>query len=1025
MSHKISITISGENAKLIEAVKDSVIKLKELNFKMQETGDTAVVSGQKIETDFVQKLSSMKKALVGTLTAFGIGGLTKEIFDLNAEWESMSVAMETVTGSAESAKSALNWIQTFAKETPYELNEVNEAFIKLSAYGLDARNMLPMLGDTASSFGKTLNDSVEMMADAVNLEFERLKEFGIRASQTKDTVTFTWMEAGQEIKKTVAKDSEEVAAVLTHAFNRYAGGMEKQSQTAKGIISNIWDATKQFTMQSTNGLFEAVEKDLEGLLKKIDDLKKKGTLDIWAKNISSSLINLYNALKSLTPVIKLVITHGDLLFKMWAVAKIMAIVKAISSLALVLKSNLVVSLTLTALKTKELRTLLIMLAGEFKNAGVAAKIFGNSLNILASVWIVFAIEKMNQLIRKASEAKAALSSAANAKYNDAEGIRKSAADINKMSPNQLANTYNSKQLRNLKSNYEKKLAESKKQNSKITFGGIGLGKNSYDVLVFGKTIKNLNSALDIARRNNTKQQMNLVSNPSKIKNTQSNFLPTYTEINSSAPSSKGGAKGAKRQSAKDAAKEIATKMKAEREAYQEYLKQMSQEELENVKQELDHEQEYLDNSYAERKVSIEKYYQEKSKIIKSQYQAEIANLTNQKEIAEANLKRAESNEEERNIKTEILRLDGEISRTEKKMGYELEKMMQDKQKDIQDYKEKVMELKLQLENMNPGQTAMKTEEIKNKYKEILERAKAEDDTSTIDLIIKLQGADIAKMQLEEFFNEIDIMKQEMNDRITALNLDNIVDLEKEQKALDIKKETNAEIAKMIPLMEQLAVVANNPALTSKFENLKIEVQQVSKQMDVWKERLAGVMSDGLTEFFSNGILKCTSLKDAFLDMISSMMQSIQKLLAQQLVQYMIQGMFGGRLGGVSGFASGGYISGPGTGTSDSIPALLSNGEYVIKASSVRRYGQSFFDLLNMGIRPSGIPRFATGGLVGSIPDKPKSETSRSNQQSGDGINIVNVVDKSMVQDYLSSSAGNKVILNVIQNNRNMIRRLIQ
>jgi TP901 family phage tail tape measure protein len=56
-------------------------------------------------------------------------------------------------------------------------------------------------------------------------------------------------------------------------------------------------------------------------------------------------------------------------------------------------------------------------------------------------------------------------------------------------------------------------------------------------------------------------------------------------------------------------------------------------------------------------------------------------------------------------------------------------------------------------------------------------------------------------------------------------------------------------------------------------------------------------------------------------------------------------------------ASGGPVYGPGTATSDSIPAWLSNGEYVIKASAVDRYGTAFFDSLNS-------QRFASGGLVG-------------------------------------------------------------
>lgn len=55
-------------------------------------------------------------------------------------------------------------------------------------------------------------------------------------------------------------------------------------------------------------------------------------------------------------------------------------------------------------------------------------------------------------------------------------------------------------------------------------------------------------------------------------------------------------------------------------------------------------------------------------------------------------------------------------------------------------------------------------------------------------------------------------------------------------------------------------------------------------------------------------------------------------------------------------ARGGPISGPGTGTSDSIPALLSDGEYVIRSSAVEHYGQDFFDNVNAR-------RFAKGGRV--------------------------------------------------------------
>ena len=58
-------------------------------------------------------------------------------------------------------------------------------------------------------------------------------------------------------------------------------------------------------------------------------------------------------------------------------------------------------------------------------------------------------------------------------------------------------------------------------------------------------------------------------------------------------------------------------------------------------------------------------------------------------------------------------------------------------------------------------------------------------------------------------------------------------------------------------------------------------------------------------------------------------------------------------------AKGGYISGAGTGTSDSIPAMLSNGEYVIRAAAVKALGLDRLDALNNADRL----KFASGGLV--------------------------------------------------------------
>jgi hypothetical protein len=82
---------------------------------------------------------------------------------------------------------------------------------------------------------------------------------------------------------------------------------------------------------------------------------------------------------------------------------------------------------------------------------------------------------------------------------------------------------------------------------------------------------------------------------------------------------------------------------------------------------------------------------------------------------------------------------------------------------------------------------------------------------------------------------------------------------------------------------------------------------------------------------------------------------------------------GGGAGGGSGakpstYADGGYVSGPGSSRSDSIPARLSDGEFVVNARSTAMYG----GLLSMINEAGGGKKFADGGPV---------TTSNSNMQN--------------------------------------------
>lgn len=83
--------------------------------------------------------------------------------------------------------------------------------------------------------------------------------------------------------------------------------------------------------------------------------------------------------------------------------------------------------------------------------------------------------------------------------------------------------------------------------------------------------------------------------------------------------------------------------------------------------------------------------------------------------------------------------------------------------------------------------------------------------------------------------------------------------------------------------------------------------------------------------------------------------------------------------GITYAASGGHITGPGSGTSDSVPAMLSNGEYVINASATKKY-RGLLDSINTG----NLSHFATGGAVGSVG------AASSSSADGGASNPVNI-----------------------------------
>ena len=152
----------------------------------------------------------------------------------------------------------------------------------------------------------------------------------------------------------------------------------------------------------------------------------------------------------------------------------------------------------------------------------------------------------------------------------------------------------------------------------------------------------------------------------------------------------------------------------------------------------------------------------------------------------------------------------------------------------------------------------------------------------------------------------------------------------------------------------------------------------------------------------------TSLFPAIGQLVSSFVQAAAQIIAQAVKAAATGGL---------GFSTGGFVSGPGTGTSDSIPARLSNGEFVLRAAAVRNLGVGFLSDLN---RTGRVPGFSTGGLVGTAAGINPAVNIGNNIS----MKAINVVDKGLLGDFIATPGGEKLLLNFIRKNGSEIKQLL-
>jgi hypothetical protein len=257
---ELSLTMTADGKVLSAEVKRATDDVEKFSDSLSDNKRASDNAGKGVEdygkkskksTTEVDRLKDKTRSLgrelfslKGILAGLGISLLAGQFITTNTEADALRGSLVTMTGSLERSGLAFDKLTAIASRTPYTLDQSVNAFIKLTALGLTpSERAILSYGNTAAAMGKDLNQMIEAVADASTFEFERLKEFGIKASQEGDKVSFTF----QGVTTTVKKNAEEIQDyLLSIGETKFGDAMAQQMNRLPGQFSNLEDAVDGF-----------------------------------------------------------------------------------------------------------------------------------------------------------------------------------------------------------------------------------------------------------------------------------------------------------------------------------------------------------------------------------------------------------------------------------------------------------------------------------------------------------------------------------------------------------------------------------------------------------------------------------------------------------------------------------------------------------------------------------------------------------------------------------------------------------
>lgn len=281
------------------------LKTEQIDLKNGLKNTTNELKKQKAGVSGVSdEMKKMKTLITGFIAAYGGKKLWDLLIGSNAEMEQHTTSLEVMLGSASKASAMIEKMRDFAAKTPLTLENVISGGSLLMSYGVDESNLI----DTMTKLGDLASGNAEKM-DRITLAYGQMLAKGKVTGEELMQMTEAGVPlqtalaesigvTGEEFSKMVSKgevgidDLNKAITGLTTGNGKFAGMMEKQSQTMQGMLSTLQDNLSEFMRKMGEGAFGEVKSALQEASDLLAEWEEDGTLDKWAQGVGVMLKNL-------------------------------------------------------------------------------------------------------------------------------------------------------------------------------------------------------------------------------------------------------------------------------------------------------------------------------------------------------------------------------------------------------------------------------------------------------------------------------------------------------------------------------------------------------------------------------------------------------------------------------------------------------------------------------------------------------------------------------------------------------------